>query len=115
MQVTARLNKLRIAPRKVRILADLIRGKTVEETQNILNFTVKKAALPLLKALKAAVSNAKNTFKLEGKDLYLAKIIVGEGVKLKRVFPRAKGHADEIQKKSSHITLVLDEIKNKKS
>jgi len=110
MEVKAYLRHLRMAPRKVRLVADLIRGKSVEEAQNILNFTTKRVALPLLKLLKQAIFNAKNNFRLDEKNLYISKIIVDEGPKLKRVFPRARGHADEIQKKTSHITLILDEI-----
>ena len=110
MEVKAYLRHLRMAPRKVRLVADLIRGKSVEEAQNILNFTTKRVALPLLKLLKQAIFNAKNNFQLDEKNLYISKIIVDEGPKLKRVFPRARGHADEIQKKTSHITLILDEI-----
>jgi len=113
MEVKAYLRHLRMAPRKVRLVADLIRGKSVEEAQNILNFTTKRVALPLLKLLKQAIFNAKNNFQLDEKNLYISKIIVDEGPKLKRVFPRARGHADEIQKKTSHIPLILDEIKKK--
>lgn len=113
MPVTAKLRYLRIAPRKVRIVADLIRGKTVEEAQTILNFTVKKAAQPLLKLLKQAIANAKN-LELDEQNLYISKINVDEGPKYKRYFPRARGQAYEIQKKTSHITLILDEIKKKK-
>lgn len=113
MQVSAKLRYLRIAPRKVRLVADLLRGKSVEEAQNILNFTQKRVALPILKLLKQGISNAKNNFQMEEKNLYISKVLVDEGPKLKRVRPRARGHADEIQKKTSHITLVLDEIKNK--
>lgn len=115
MKAYAKLNYLRIAPRKVRLVADLIRGKRVEEAQNILNFTQKKAAFPLFKMLKAAMANAKNNLKLEEENLYIAKILVGEGPKLKRMMPGARGHADEIQKKTSHITLVLDELSPKDS
>jgi len=109
MQVSAKLKYLRIAPRKVRLVGDLIRGKSADEAQNILNFTQKKAALPILKLLKQGITNAKNNFHMEEKSLYISKILVDEGPKLKRVRPRAKGHADEIQKKTSHITLVLEE------
>ena len=113
MVVTAKLRYLRIAPRKVRLVADLLRGKSVEEAQNILGFTQKKAALPILKLLKQGISNAKNNppagGPMEEKNLYISKILVDEGPKLKRVRPRARGHADEIQKKTSHITLVLEE------
>jgi len=110
MVVTAKLKYLRIAPRKVRLVADSIKGKSVEEAQNILNFTQKRAAKPLFKLLKQAMAGAKNNFHLEKKNFYISKILVNEGPKLKRVFPRARGHADEIQKKTSHITIILDEL-----
>ncbi|MDI6591661.1 MAG: 50S ribosomal protein L22 [Patescibacteria group bacterium] len=113
MLITAKLRYLRIAPRKVRLVADLIRGKKVEEAQNILNFTVKRAAKPLLKLLKSAIANAKNNFQLEESNLYISKILVDEGPKYKRWRARARGRADQIQKKTSHLTLVLDEITKK--
>lgn len=113
MPVTAKLRYLRIAPRKVRLVADLIRGKRIEEAQNTLNFTIKKAAIPLLKLLRSAVANAKNNFQLDESNLYIAKILVDEGPKYKRWRARARGRAEEIQKKVSHITVVLDEIVKK--
>lgn len=108
MPTTARLNYLRIAPRKVRLVADLIRGKSIAEAQNILNFTTKRASLPLLKLLKSALSNAKEQQQLEESALYIKKITVDEGPKYKRWMPRARGAAYQIQKKTSHITLILD-------
>lgn len=111
MPVRAKLRYLRIAPRKVRLVADLIRGKRVKEARTILEFTIKKAAQPLLKLLNSAVTNARHNFNLEEENLYVAKILVNEGPKLKRVFPRGRGHSSEIQKKTSHVTLVLEEIK----
>ncbi len=108
MPVIAKLNHLRIAPRKVRLVAALIKGKTVEEAQNILSFTQKRGALPIFKLLKQAIANAQNNFHLEEKNLYISKILVDEGQKYKRSFPRARGHADEIQKKTSHVTIILD-------
>ena len=113
MPVTAKLRYLRIAPRKVRLVADLIRGKRIEEAQNILNFKVKKAVLPLLKLLRSAVANAKNNFQLDESNLYIAKILVDEGPKYKRWRARARGRAEEIQKKTSHVTIVLEEIVKK--
>lgn len=114
MEVCAKLRYLRIAPRKVRLLADLIRGKTVKEAQTTLSFTVKKGALPLLKLLNQAVASASNNFQLNPTNLYISKIIVDSGPKYKRWRPRARGQAYEIQKKTSHITLILDEkIKTK--
>lgn len=113
MQISVKLNYLRIAPRKVRLVADLIRGKTVEEAQTILNFTVKKSAKDLLKLLESAIANAKNNFQLEESNLYISKILVDEGPKYKRWMPRARGQASEIQKKTSHVTIILDEIEKK--
>jgi len=109
MPVSVKLNYLRIAPRKVRLLADLVRGKSVQEALDTLNFTVKKSARPLLKLLKQAVADAKNNFQLETADLYISKITVDEGPKNKRWRPRSRGQAYEIQKKTSHITVVLGE------
>jgi large subunit ribosomal protein L22 len=113
MSVITKLKHLRIAPRKVRLAARLIRGKRIEEAQNILNFTVKKAASPLLKLLRSAAANAKNNFQLDESNLYIAKILVDEGPKYKRWRARARGRAEEIQKKTSHVTIVLDEIVKK--
>lgn len=113
MEVTAKLRYLRIAPRKVRLVADLIRGKNVEEATHILNFVRKRAAKPILKLLNSAIANATHNFQLKKENLYIAKITVDEGPKLKRWRPRARGIAYEIQKKTSHVTLVLAEVKNK--
>jgi len=113
MPVTAKLRHLRITPRKVRLVADLIRGKRAEEAQNILNFTIKKAAFPLLKLLRSALANAKNSFQLDESNLYISKILVNEGPKYKRWRARARGSANLIQKKTSHITIILDEIVKK--
>jgi large subunit ribosomal protein L22 len=110
-EVKAYLRYLRIAPRKVRLVADLIRGKSVLEAERILNFTRKKAALPLLKLLKSAISNAKHNFNLDEKSLYISKITVDQGPKTKKVFPRARGRADIKEKKTSHVTLILKEKK----
>ena len=113
MEVTAKLRYLRIAPRKVRLVADLVRGKSVEEATHILNFTRKRAAKPLLKLLNSAVANASHNFQLKKENLYISKIVVNEGPKLKRWRPRARGVTYEIQKKTSHITLVLTEMDNR--
>jgi large subunit ribosomal protein L22 len=108
-EVKANLRYLRIAPRKVRLVADLIRGKSVQDAERILNFTRKRAAIALLKLLKSAVSNAKHNFNLDEKKLYISKITVNEGPKIRKVFPRARGSADIIQKKTSHVSLILKE------
>lgn len=111
MSVSAKLRNLRIAPRKVRMVADLIRGKSVEDAEKILQFQIKKGAGPLLKLVRSAIANAKNNFHLSGDKLYISKIMVDEGSKLKRSMPRSRGRAYPIQKKTSHITLILDEKK----
>ena len=110
MQVSAKLRNLHIAPRKVRLVADLIRGKKAEQAASILNFTTKGASLPIFKLLKQAMANAKNNFQLDPANLFVFKISVDEGPKQKRWMPRARGQAYEIQKKTSHITLILEEI-----
>ncbi len=112
MPFQATLRYLRIAPRKVRLVADLIRGKSVASAQTVLKFTIKGAAQPLLKLLNSAVANAKNK-EAAIDNLYISKITVDEGPKYKRWMPRARGQAYEIQKKTSHITIVLSETKKK--
>jgi len=115
MPITAKLNNLHIAPRKVRLVADSIRKKTVKEAENILNFITKRAALPMIKLIKSAVANAKNISGLDESNLYISRITVDEGPKMKKWMPRARGSPSPIQKKTSHITLFLDEIEKGKA
>lgn len=112
--VRAKLSNLRIAPRKMRLIVDLIRRKPVAEAEQILNFAIKSGVKDILKLLKSAVSSASHDFQLERSNLYIAKITVDEGPKLKRWMPRARGSASEIQKKTSHITIILEEIARQK-
>ena len=109
MQYKFHLNNLRIAPRKVRLVANLIKKSSALPAQALLKFQNKKAALPILKLLKSAVSSAANNFNLSSENLYIANIFVDEGQKLKRFRPRAFGRAGAIHKKTSHITLILEE------
>ena len=109
MEIRANLNNLRIAPRKVRQVADLIRDKNIAQAKAILDFTVKRAAEPVLKLLNSAASSALHNFKLKEPDLYISKITVDEGPKLKRMFPMSRGRAYPIMKRTSHVTLVLSE------
>jgi len=110
MTVTAKLKYLRITPRKVRLVADLIRGKSAEEAQAILSFLNKKSAEMILKLIRQALVSAKNNFQLVENNLYISKITVDEGPKYKRWRARSRGRADMIKKRTSNITLVLDEI-----
>ena len=114
MQVTAKLNYLRIAPRKMRLLVDLIRGEKVQKAMTLLDFSIKKGSKPLKKVLEQAVANAENNFQLEKSLLYISKITIDEGPKLKRWRARARGRAARIEKKTSHISLVISEVKEKK-
>ena len=107
MQSSATLRNLRIAPRKVRLIADLIRGKSIREAETILRFTTKKGTIVFSKLLKAACAAAKLRFEVQENQLYIEKLFVDEGSKLKRWRARSRGQAFEIQKKTSHITLVL--------
>ena len=109
METSAKLKHLRIAPRKVRLVADLIRFKKCSTAIAMLKFTPKRATVPMLKLLNSAIANAKNNLGLDEKNLYISKITVDEGPKLKRWRPRAMGRAYPIQKKTSHINIVLKE------
>ena len=109
MKVKAKLNNLRISPRKVRLVIDLVRGLNVSEARMQLNFLVKKSSTPILKLVDSAVANAKNNFGLDESNLYIAEIFAGEGPVLKRIMPRAMGRAFHIMKRTSHVTIVLDE------
>jgi len=108
-KVTAQLNNLRIAPRKVRLVADRVRGVQVTKAIGILEYDMRKTAEPMQKLLKSAVANAQNNFKLNEKDLYITDITVGEGPTLKRWRPRAYGRASQILKRTSKIKIVLSE------
>ncbi len=118
MKISAKLNYIRIAPRKMRLLADLIRDKEVDKAMILLDFNLKKGGLPLKKLLAQAIANAKDNSELgrqlDSSLLYISKITVDEGPKLKRWRARARGRAARIHKKTSHITVVLDEMKGKK-
>lgn len=101
---------VRISSRKVRIVIDLIRGKQVSEALAILKFTHKSASPVVEKLLKSAIANAEYKG-LNKDDLYVAEVYADQGPTLKRMMPRAKGSGAMILKRSSHITVVLDEIK----
>ena len=99
---------IRISARKVKVVIDLIRGKSVKEATAILMYTPKAAAEPVLKLLNSAVANAENNQELMRDDLYVAEVYANQGPTLKRFRPRAKGSASRILKRTSHITIVLD-------
>jgi len=110
MEITAKLSNLRTAPRKVRQVADLVRGKTAVQARTLLSFTVNKSAGNILKLLNSALASAKHDFQMEESNLFVSKITVDEGPKLKRWHPMSRGRAYPIIKRCSHIVLILSEI-----
>lgn len=114
-QVSATLRNLQISPRKVRLVADQIRGASVRTAQQTLSFNSKNAARPLLKLLNSAVANADHNFKLDTSSLRVKTIMVGEGPTLKRFRPRAFGRATMLRKRMSHIKIVLEGKETKAS
>lgn len=110
---TVKLNDLRMAPRKVRLVANLIKGLTVNEAEAQLLVMTKRAALPLLKLLRSAVANAVHNKKAAADKLKIETILVNQGPSLKRFLPRAMGRATPILKRTSHVVLVLVEKESK--
>jgi large subunit ribosomal protein L22 len=108
MEANAKVTFVRIAPRKVKIVLDLIRNKPCEEAMAILKYTPKAACEPLYKLLKSAMANAENK-NMDVTRLYVAACSVDQGPTLKRIRPRDKGRAYRINKKTSHINLTLKE------
>jgi len=109
MEVKAQAKYIRMSPKKLRLVAQLIKGMNVEEATNQLKFTNKRGKGPLLEVLSSAIHNGENNFALKRENLYIKKIVVDEGSTLKRWKPRAFGRATPIRKRSSHITVLLDE------
>ena len=107
MNITAKLNDYRQSPRKVRIVANLIRGKGALQAVDILTLTVKRASDPLVALLKSAIANAKNNFSLAPEDLFVKTMTVDGGAILYRRMPRARGVAYAIRKRTSHVNLTL--------
>ena len=108
-EARATLKYSRISARKVKIVADLIRGKNVDEALTIVKFTPKASSEILEKLLKSAIANAENNHDMKHEKLYVAEIYANQGPTLKRIRPAAKGSAVRIRKRTSHITIVLKE------
>lgn len=105
--VSATAKYVRMAPRKVRLVVDQIRNKSVSQALELLQFADVAAAVPVEKVLRSAVANAENNNNLRANNLYIAEAYVDEGPTLKRIRPRAKGSASRINKRTSHITIVV--------
>ncbi len=110
MEAKAQVTYVRISPRKVKIVLDLIRNKPVDEAQATVKFTPKAACEPVAKLLKSAIANAENNYNMDKNSLYVAEAMVCPGPIMKRIRPRAQGRAYRIEKRTSHITLVLKEM-----
>jgi len=113
MEAKAHARYIRIAPRKVRLVADMIRGKKVEEALNYLHFTNKKASKPIGKLLHSAVSNfmnAEDAPNIDPEDLVIKSVWVDEGPTMKRYRPRAMGRASIIRKRLCHISIILSDV-----
>lgn len=110
-QVKATARTVRIAPRKVRLVVDLIRGKKIGEAVAILRHTPKAASPVVEKVLKSAVANAEHNYELDVDNLVISEVFVDEGPTMKRFRPRAQGRASAINKRTSHITVVVSEQK----
>lgn len=115
MEVRAHLRHLRTAPRKVRLVVDLVRGLPADRAIEQLSILPKQAALPVMKLIKSAMANADHNFHLDPTTLKVKSIVANEGPRLKRYRPRAFGRAAEILKRSTHITVVLEGQALKKS
>lgn len=120
MEVKAKLNNLRIGPRKVRLVADLIRGMRAEDAVSQLKYLNKKSSSGLIKLIESAMANAENNSNLKKDKLYIKAIMVDEGLTIKRWQPKAFGRAGKIRKRGSKVSVVLDDnfeikIKSQKS
>ena len=107
MEVAAKLKGARISAQKARLVADQVRGKSVEEALSVLEFSNKKAAHIVRKVLNSAIANAENNEGADVDELKVSSIFVDEGMTMKRLRPRAKGRADRILKRSCHITVKV--------
>ena len=108
-EVKAKLSRLPVSGFKVRLLADQIRGKYVSEALDILNFSKKASSKNLKKLLESAISNAENNDKADIDSLFVKSVIVNQGMRLKRMKPRARGRADRIIKPTCHIEIILSD------
>ena len=112
-EAKAQLNNYRQSPRKTRLVADIVRGKKIEDAITVLSFISKRASLPIQKLLASALANAKN-LSLSTENLIVKEISVNDGATLYRRRPRSKGMANPIRKRTSHISVILDVAINNK-
>jgi len=109
MQVSATAKQVRVSPQKARLVVDLVRGKPVSDALDILAFSTQKAAGLVRKVVESAIANAENNNGADIDELKISEIFVNEGLVMKRIKPRAKGRADRIVKRTSHITVTVSD------
>ncbi len=109
MEASAVAKYVRVSPRKVRLIMDQIRGKRVEEAQKMLTFAPQKGSRIILKLLNSAVANAQQNSDADVDNMYIKRVYADEGPVLKRFMPRAHGRATRILKRTSHLTIILNE------
>jgi len=109
MEVSASAKRLQISAQKVRLIADQIRGKSVADALDILAFSTQKASVLMRKAVESVVANAENNEGADIDELKISEVYVNEGMTMKRIRPRAKGRADRIFKRSSHIKVTVSD------
>lgn len=109
MQTVAKLRSVRISPRKARLVADQVRLKTVSDALTLLKFSPKKAAVLIKQVVESAVANAENNNGADVDELRISEIMVDEGASFKRFMPRAKGRANQILKRTSHISVTVSD------
>lgn len=113
MEAKAVEKYIRISPRKIKYIVDMIKAKPVEDAIDVLSLTPKRAAAVVRKAIQSAVANATENHKMKEEDLFISKILVNEGPTLKRFKPRARGRATRIRKRTAHLSVYVSDGKEK--
>lgn len=112
MEITAKSMSIHISPRKVRLIADSLRGKSAEKALQVLSITQKRAAYMLTKTIQSALANAANNAKLVKEAMIIKSITIGQGSALKRFHPSTRGRIHPYKRRTSHITVTLKEVNN---
>ncbi len=115
MEARAVEKYIRMSPRKIRYIVDMIKSKSIDDAIDILSLTPKTAAIVVKKAIKSAVTNATENHKMKEQDLFISRIMVDEGPTLKRFKPRARGRANQIKKRTAHISVFVSDGKEKEA
>lgn len=113
MEIRAEAKYIRMSPKKIRLVVETVRGLPLEKTINVLSFSPRRAAKPVLKVINSAIANAEHNFNFKKDDLFIKSLVVNEGPALKRWMPKARGAATPIKRRGSHILVVLGTKKDK--